>query len=57
MRVIALVTQKGGAGKSIIEMMKDVAHVAGKDWLGSMPQQGPAIYIGAEDDEKDDCTS
>src|SRR5262245_40274367 len=31
--------------------MKDVAHVAGKDWLGSMPEQGPAFYIGAEDDK------
>jgi hypothetical protein len=31
--------------------MKDVAHVAGKDWLGSMPEHGPAFYIGAEDDE------
>ena len=30
--------------------MKDVAHVAGKDWLGSLPEPGPAFYIGAEDD-------
>src|SRR5215467_7996847 len=34
-------------------MMKDVAHVAGKDWLGSLPLLGPAWYIGAEDDEKE----
>jgi hypothetical protein len=33
--------------------MKDVAHVAGKDWLGSLPEPGPAFYIGAEDDEKE----
>jgi RecA-family ATPase len=33
--------------------MKDVAHVAGKDWLGSMPEQGPALYLGAEDDKDD----
>ena len=48
-----LFSGEGGAGKSIIEMMKDVAHVAGKDWLGSMPEIGPAFYIGAEDDEKE----
>jgi RecA-family ATPase len=30
--------------------MKNVAHVAGKDWLGSMPEIGPAFYLGAEDD-------
>jgi RecA-family ATPase len=46
-----LFSGEGGTGKSIIELMKDVAHVAGKDWLGSLPEQGPAFYIGAEDDE------
>lgn len=42
---------EGGTGKSIIELMKNVAHVAGKDWLGSMPEPGPAFYLGAEDDK------
>jgi RecA-family ATPase len=46
-----LLSGEGGAGKSIVELTKDVAHVAGKDWFGSMPEPGPAIYIGAEDDE------
>jgi RecA-family ATPase len=46
-----LFSGEGGTGKSIIELMKDVAHVAGKDWLGSLPEQGPAFYVGAEDDE------
>jgi RecA-family ATPase len=45
-----LFSGEGGMGKSIIELMKNVAHVAGKDWLGSMPEPGPAFYIGAEDD-------
>jgi RecA-family ATPase len=45
-----LFSGEGGTGKSIIELMKNVAHVAGKDWLGSLPEQGPAFYIGAEDD-------
>jgi RecA-family ATPase len=45
-----LFSGQGGTGKSIIELMKDVAHVSGKDWLGSMPEQGAAFYIGAEDD-------
>ena len=48
-----LFSGEGGTGKSIIELMKNVAHVAGKDWLGSMPEQGPAFYIGAEDDENE----
>jgi hypothetical protein len=46
-----LFSGEGGAGKSIIELMKDVAHVSGRDWLGSLPEVGPAFYIGAEDDQ------
>lgn len=48
-----LFSGEGGTGKSIIELTKDVAHVIGKDWLGSSPVAGPAFYIGAEDDEKE----
>src|SRR5262249_53902700 len=46
-----LFSGEGGTGKSIVELTKDVAHVTGKDWFGSMPETGPAIYICAEDDE------
>jgi RecA-family ATPase len=46
-----LFSGEGGTGKSIIELMKNVAHVTGNEWLGSMPVQGPAIYVGAEDEE------
>jgi RecA-family ATPase len=45
-----LFSGEGGTGKSIIELTKNIAHVTGKDWLGSMPEPGPAFYIGAEDD-------
>jgi RecA-family ATPase len=45
-----LFSGEGGTGKSIIELAKNVAHVTGKDWLGSMPEPGPAFYLGAEDD-------
>jgi RecA-family ATPase len=48
-----LFSGEGGVGKSLVEIMKDVAHVAGKDWFGSMPALGGAFYIGAEDDEKE----
>jgi hypothetical protein len=48
-----LFSGEGGAGKSIVELMKDVAHVAGKEWFGSLPALGPAIYVGAEDDQKE----
>jgi RecA-family ATPase len=45
-----LLSGEGGTGKSIIELTKNVAHVAAKDWLGSMPELGPAFYLGAEDE-------
>jgi RecA-family ATPase len=45
-----LFSGEGGTGKSIIELTKNVAHVLGKDWLGSQPEKGPAFYLGAEDD-------
>ena len=48
-----LFSGEGGTGKSIIELMKNIAHVTGKDWLGSMPEPGPAFYIGAEDDKNE----
>ena len=40
---VGLFSGEGGTGKSIIEMMKNVAHVTGKDWLGSLPEPGPAL--------------
>jgi RecA-family ATPase len=45
-----LFSGEGGTGKSIIELMKDTAHVTGKDWFGSLPEPGPAFYIGTEDE-------
>ena len=49
-RQVGLFSGEGGTGKSIIELMRNVAHVTGKDWLGSMPEPGPALYLGAEDE-------
>ncbi|HZC57325.1 MAG TPA: AAA family ATPase [Xanthobacteraceae bacterium] len=46
-----LFSGEGGTGKSILELTKNVAHVLGKDWLGSLPEMGPAFYLGAEDDK------
>src|SRR5262249_21814943 len=50
LRQAGLFSGEGGTGKSILELTKNVAHVTGKDWLGSMPEQGPAVYVGAEDE-------
>jgi RecA-family ATPase len=51
LKQVGLFSGEGGTGKSIIELQKNVAHVTGKDWLGSLPELGPAFYVGAEDDQ------
>ena len=53
LRQVGMFSGEGGTGKSIIELQKNVAHVIGRDWLGMMPEPGPAIYFGAEDDESE----
>jgi RecA-family ATPase len=46
-----LTTGHGAIGKSLLELMRAVAHVLGKPWLGMPVRQGPVIYLGAEDEE------
>jgi RecA-family ATPase len=50
-RNVALLSGEGGVGKSILIKQLAVAHVIARDWLGSMPEPGPVIYVNAEDDE------
>ena len=51
LRQVTLFSGEGAIGKSIVELMLCVAHVLGKDWLGSLPEPGDAFYLGCEDDE------
>jgi AAA domain len=53
LRQTALFTGEGGSGKSSITLHQCCAHVLGRDWLGSLPEIGPAIFIDAEDDENE----
>jgi len=50
-RAVTLLSGEGGVGKSILTLQLAVAHVLGRDWFGSLPEPGPAIYLDAEDDE------
>jgi Bifunctional DNA primase/polymerase, N-terminal/AAA domain len=51
LRQCVLFSGEGAAGKSTVELHRSAAHVLGKDWLGSLPEQGPARHIEAEDGE------
>jgi len=43
---------EGGAGKSLIQLHLSAATALGRDWFGEIPEQGPALFIDCEDDEK-----
>jgi RecA-family ATPase len=45
-----LFSGEGATGKTLIELQLCCAHVLARDWLGSMPEPGPAVYLGCEDD-------
>jgi DNA polymerase len=50
-RQVFLFSGEGGDGKSNMIGHLCAAHVIAREWLGCVPQQGPAIYAECEDDE------
>jgi len=50
MRNVTLFSGEGAIGKSIVSLQLSVAHALGRDWLGSMPEFGPALVVCCEDD-------
>jgi RecA-family ATPase len=53
LRQPVILSGEGGAGKSNTALHLCCAHSLGRDWLGSMPEPGAAIFLDAEDDEKE----
>lgn len=49
-RNVCLLSGEGGVGKSILLLQLGVAHVLGRDWLRSMPEQGPVVAVNCEDE-------
>src|SRR5262249_9100709 len=49
MRNVTLFSGEGAIGKSIVSLQLAIAHVLGKDWLGAMPELGPALVVACED--------
>jgi RecA-family ATPase len=50
LRQPALFSGEGATGKTILELQLCTAHVLGRDWLDTLPNPGPAIYLGCEDE-------
>jgi RecA-family ATPase len=51
LRNVALISGEGAVGKSILIMQLGLAHALGRDWLGTLPEPGPFLYLNAEDEE------
>jgi 5S rRNA maturation endonuclease (ribonuclease M5) len=50
LRQPALLSGEGAIGKTLLSLQLSAAHVLGRDWIGMLPEPGPAIYLGAEDE-------
>jgi len=48
-----LFSGEGAVGKSLVVLHLLAATALGRDWLGLLPEEGPAWYIGAEDDARE----
>lgn len=53
-RNVTILSGDGGTGKSLLAMQLSVAMTTGITWLGLEVEQGPVLYLSAEDDE-DEC--
>jgi RecA-family ATPase len=53
LRQPTLLSGAGGVGKSILLLQLLCSSVLSRDWIGLLPEAGPVIYLGAEDDEEE----
>jgi RecA-family ATPase len=49
-RNVALLSGEGAAGKTLLALQLGIAHALGRDWIGTLPEPGPFLYFGAEDE-------
>jgi RecA-family ATPase len=51
MRNVSMLGGEGSIGKSLLLMQLSGAVVLGKDWIGTLPAQGPVLYMSCEEDD------
>lgn len=51
MRNVSSMSGEGAIGKSLLLMQLSGAVALGKDWIGTLPEQGPVLYFNAEEDD------
>jgi RecA-family ATPase len=51
MRNVSSMSGEGAIGKSLLLMQLSGAVVLGRDWIGTLPEQGSVLYFNAEEDD------
>jgi hypothetical protein len=54
-RNVSLFSGEGGRGKSLLAKQLSAATVLARDWIGTLPEPGPVIYLNYEDDDEEIC--
>jgi RecA-family ATPase len=54
-RNVTLFSGEGGRGKSLLAKQLSAATVLARDWIGTLPEPGPVIYLNYEDDDDEIC--
>ena len=57
MRNVTLLSGEGAIGKSIFLMQLSGADVLGKDWIGTLPEPGPVLYVSCEEDDDESAAA
>jgi RecA-family ATPase len=52
---VTLISGEGAIGKTILLLQLAAATVLGKDWIGTMPERGPVLFLSCEDDDDEIC--
>jgi RecA-family ATPase len=48
---VSMLSGEGAIGKSLLLMQLSGAVVLGKEWIGTLPEQGPVLYMSCEEDD------
>jgi hypothetical protein len=48
---VTMLGGEGAIGKSLLLMQLSGAVVLGKEWIGTLPEQGPVLYMSCEEDD------
>jgi RecA-family ATPase len=50
---VIMLSGDGGVGKSLLALQLAIAVSTGHEWIGTLPKNGPAIFVSAEDDKEE----